>query len=171
MKKFFATLSVLVLITSCKGKTEKVSAPAKFDPSLLQAASQTYCDENEVLMEDVSASTYTFQDVPNISKVFGFSTNEVDCAFEKGINEIWKDATQKTMTFVVDTKTRCVRNNSLWALRSYSKTDGLMVLVLKSLDNGSEPDIMIKSTPEIVANYAKDKVGLRLLTCKMKPSN
>jgi hypothetical protein len=164
--KIFLSIVFIFAFGCGKKKADNSSSPGSFNATSLQEAQEKYCKEDEVLKEDDFAVDHNFEDITLLSKVVGFSYGSESCAFEKDINEDWKDNNNQDMSLNIDIKSRCIPNNSLWAISSVATSDKIQTVAIKALDHSSEPDILIKASKNLNGKYLKEKVGFRVLTCK-----
>lgn len=173
--KFYSKLLFVFITTALTSgcmqkKSEPYSSPGTFNELSKQKAQEKYCEAPQVLNEDSLALDHNFEDLSRFGKVVGFSLSEGSCALDANHKSTWKDSSNQDLTLSVEIKSRCVANNSLWSISSISNIDNIHVMVLRSLENNAEPDILIKASRLLNGNRLKEKLGFRLLTCKV-PNN
>jgi len=165
MRRVDLAIIMATILTACSA-TKDNSQLAKFDATLIQAASDKYCKPGQQLTENTNAIQADFEDLGSGAPIFGFVNGSDNCALTNDIDDHWSQPLSDDGWFHVAIHSSCLKNGSLWEIQSSLNASPGHYYTLKSFDDTSAATIDLNAIRDLPGAYARDHAGLRILTCQ-----
>ena len=164
-------LSGLLLTLACSPiKNDAVPDIPGMDPTLVEKAEGQFCARNQKLKELTSGTNVPFSNLTRQSKVFAFSTTKIGnarCIIQGAINDqVRRNDIDMWFNLNSNANNNCLKNNSIWEVQSTHNVGNEQFFYLRNVDDTNPRLMEMSAHKDLIATYARDRVGLKLLECQ-----
>lgn len=153
----------ILFLVACNEKYDN-KKPAPFDQGSLDAISESLCSNGKVAKEVSFSNDMTFIDLRTLAQAVGFYSGEKSCAIEGDITEP-VPIENKTYYLEARLQGKCLANNSFWNVIKFESIGSDVIYVLESRET-SGVTVSLRASRDLPLTYARDRVGLRALSCQ-----
>lgn len=159
----------LLLTTACapviKNNNEGTDGFTQKD---LQKAESQFCSKGQTLQALNNGTDVLFSELNYHARVFAFTKPEGDdCIIRQNVNDTWtSNGANLWFNLNPNSDDNCLKNHSLWEITNTTTNGFGQYYYLRNIGDPGQRLLEMNAHQAVRGTYAKDKVGLKLLTCQ-----